>query len=114
MKLGEAIAETLKAAQAEGVALALTVAPAGTVQRWLGKFGQADKWKICLRAARMPRIRSDNGKASTPDARSGLQGEGGVGRHQGREDAGRAGAAVRRAPEPDHRLEGAADRRRCR
>ena len=63
-------------------------------ERWPGKFGQADKWKVCLRAARMPRIRSDNGEASTPDAQSGLQGEGGVGRHQGREDAGRAGAAV--------------------
>jgi transposase len=31
----------------------------------------------------VPRIRSDNGKESTPDTQSGLQGEGGVGRHQG-------------------------------
>ena len=39
---------------------------------------------------------------------AGLQGEGGAGGHQGREDAGRVGAAVRCAPEPDHGLEGAA------
>src|SRR3954447_8261994 len=61
---------------------------------WLGKFGQIDKWKICLRAARMPHIRSDNGETSTSDAQSGFQGEGGPGCHQGREDAGRPGAAV--------------------
>jgi hypothetical protein len=29
-------------------------------QRWSAKFGQTDKWKICLRAARVPQIRSDN------------------------------------------------------
>ena len=67
---------------------------AQAAQRWLAKFGQADKWKICLRAARVPRIRSDNGKTGTSDAQSGFQGEGGTGCHQGREDAGRAGAAV--------------------
>jgi CRP-like cAMP-binding protein len=66
----------------------------GIFQRWPAKFGQADKWKICLRAARMPPIRSDNGKTRTTDAQSGFQGEGGTGCHQGREDAGRAGAAV--------------------
>jgi hypothetical protein len=37
-------------------------------QRWLGKFGRGDKWKICLRAARMLLIRSDNGETVTPDA----------------------------------------------
>jgi hypothetical protein len=26
-------------------------------QRWVAKFGQADKWKICLKAARVPRPR---------------------------------------------------------
>jgi hypothetical protein len=44
----------------------------------LGKFGQVDKWKICLRAARMPRIRSDDDKTSTPDPCAGLQGQGGA------------------------------------
>src|SRR5689334_23185637 len=60
--------------------------------RWLAKFGQVDKWKFCLRAARMPLIRSDNDKTSTPDTCPGLQGEGGLGCHQRREDAGRVTA----------------------
>jgi TolB-like protein len=63
-------------------------------ERWLAKFGQVDKWNFCLRAARMPRIRSDDDETSTPDPCTGFQGQGGAGRHQGREDAGRAGAAV--------------------
>ena len=32
----------------------------GVGQRWPAKFGQVDKWKLCLRAARMPRIGSDH------------------------------------------------------
>src|SRR3954453_24238732 len=72
----------------------MTTVPAFRCEWWLGKFGQTDKWKICLRAARMPHIRSDNGETSTSDAQSGFQGEGGPGCHQGREDAGRPGAAV--------------------
>jgi flagellar motor switch protein FliN len=49
----------------------------GVTKRWPGKFGQSDKWSFCLRAARVPRIRSDNGETSTPDPQSGLQGESG-------------------------------------
>ena len=64
------------------------------LQRWLGKFEQVDRWKICLRAARMPQIRREHDETSAADAQSGLQGEGGIGGHQGREDAGRVGAAV--------------------
>src|SRR5271166_1293305 len=64
------------------------------IQRWPAKFGQADKWNFCLRAARMPWIRNNHDKAITPDPCPGLQGKGGTGRHQGREDAGRVGAAV--------------------
>jgi hypothetical protein len=52
-------------------------------KRWPGKFRQADKWNFCLRAAKVPPIRSDNGKTSTSDPQSGLQGEGGTGCHQG-------------------------------
>jgi len=37
-------------------------------QRWLAKFGQPDKWSFCLRAARVPRIRSDHDETSSPDA----------------------------------------------
>ena len=57
------------------------------------KFGQVDKWNICLRAARMPRIRSYHDETSTPDTCTGFQGQGGAGRHQGREDAGGTGPA---------------------
>ena len=45
-------------------------------------------------------------KRSPPDAFSGVQGESGVGRNQGRELSRRAGAAVRRPSEPDHHVEG--------
>ena len=38
------------------------------VERWLAKFGQPDKWSFCLRAARVPRIRSDHDETSSPDA----------------------------------------------
>jgi hypothetical protein len=36
-------------------------------ERWLGKFGQVDKWNFCLSAARMPQIRSDYVETSTPE-----------------------------------------------
>ena len=36
-------------------------------ERWLGKFGQADKWISCLTAAKVPRIRSKNDETSAAD-----------------------------------------------
>src|SRR5271166_175592 len=63
-------------------------------ERWLGESEQSDKWIFCLSAARMPRIRREHVETSTSDAQPGLQGEGGLGCPQGREDAGRAGAAI--------------------
>jgi transposase len=54
-----------------------------TEERWLGKFGQADKWRICLTAAKVPQIRSKNDETSTTDAQPRLQGEGGAGGDQG-------------------------------
>ena len=50
-------------------------------------------------------------KTTAPEPHTGLQGEGGFGRPQGREDAGRIGAAVRCPSESDHGLEGAIARR---
>src|SRR3954462_7380859 len=82
------------------------------IQRWLAEFGQGDKWRVCLKAAMMPRIRSEHDEADPPDPQSGRQGEGGIGRPQGREDAGRFGAAIRCACELDHGLEGATGWRR--
>jgi hypothetical protein len=43
-------------------------------ESWPAKFGQPDKWKICLKAARMPRIGSDHGKTSTMDPCPGIYG----------------------------------------
>ena len=42
----------------------------GSVQleRWLAKFGQRYKWKPCLKAAKMPRIRSEHGTTSETNA----------------------------------------------
>ena len=37
-------------------------------ERWLAKFGQSDKWRICLKAAMMPRIRREHGEADPTDA----------------------------------------------
>jgi hypothetical protein len=38
------------------------------VERWLAKFGHGYKWKPCLKAAMMPRIRSEHGKTSETNA----------------------------------------------
>ena len=46
----------------------------------------------------MPRIRSEYDQANPTDPRPVLQGQGGAGSDQGREDAGRTGAAIRCAP----------------
>jgi transposase len=46
--------------------------PPRSTERWLAKFGQVDKWSLCLRAARMPQIRSDHDETSTPDTCTGF------------------------------------------
>jgi len=51
-----------------------TLAKLQHTERWLAKFGQVDKWSFCLRAASMPRIRSDHDETSPPDPRTGIQG----------------------------------------
>jgi len=38
------------------------------VQRWLAEFGHGYKWKPCLKAAMMPRIRSEHDKTSETNA----------------------------------------------
>jgi len=42
--------------------------PGHAGERWLGKFGQADKWISCLTAAKVPQIRSKHDETSTADA----------------------------------------------
>jgi uncharacterized repeat protein (TIGR03803 family) len=45
-----------------------TTSAGGGSERWPAKFGQRYKWKPCLKAASMPRIRSNHGTTSTADA----------------------------------------------
>ena len=53
-------------------------------QSWLGKSGQRDKWSFCLIAAMMTANRRDNEQTTAPEPHTGIQVEGGSGRHQGR------------------------------
>jgi hypothetical protein len=53
-------------------------------------------------------------KETTPEPQPGLQGEGGFGRYQGREGAGRTGRTIRCTSKPEHDLEIAASRKGCR
>src|SRR5487761_1370318 len=87
-------------------------APAVTVRAlglsWVRKFGQWDKWKGCsLTAIKMAETRSNDDTTSTPEPHSSIQGEGGLGCPDRRQDPGRAGPAVRCPCQPDHRLEDA-------
>src|SRR6266478_453521 len=73
------------------------------------KSEQGDKWSFCLTAGKIgPRIRRDDEQTSTPEPHPGLQGEGGACRRQGRSNTGSTGGAVRRPPQSDHIVEGAA------
>ncbi len=59
------------------------------------KSAQGDKWSFCLTAGKIgPRIRRDEEQTSTPAPHTGFQGEGGLGPHQGRPNAGPTGRAV--------------------
>src|ERR1039458_5982771 len=78
-----------------------------TISR-IRKFGQRDKWKDCTPTAiKMAETRSNDDTTSTPEPHSRLQGEGGLGRTEGRQDPGRAGSTVRCPSQPDHGLEDA-------
>src|SRR5213596_3084290 len=79
------------------------------IESRLRKSEQGDKWNFCLTAGKIgPRIRRDDEQTSTPEPHAGLQGEGGACRRQGRPNTGSTGGAVRRPPQSDHIVEGAA------
>jgi Enoyl-CoA hydratase/isomerase len=63
-------------------------------QRWPGKTAQGDKWIFCKTAAIVPHDRRSDEQTTTPEPQSGFQSEGGIGCREGREDAGRVGAAL--------------------
>ena len=80
------------------------------------KSAQGDKWNFCLTAGKIgPRIRRDDEQTTAPEPHTGIQGKGGVGRRQRRDDAGAVGRSFRRPSEPDHDVEGSTARRggRC-
>src|ERR1700751_1308653 len=69
------------------------------------KFGQSDKWNFCLMTAIVAVNRRNHEKTTQPEPLTGLQGEGGSGRRQGRPHHRPAGGAFRRSPHPDYDME---------
>src|SRR5258706_16056855 len=60
---------------------------------------QDDKWSFCLTAGTLcQRIRRDDEQTTAPEPYTGLQGESGAGRHQGRSNACPTGGAFRCSP----------------
>src|ERR1700731_3844925 len=72
------------------------------------KFGQDDKWNFCLTAAIIAVNRRYHEQTTPAEPLSGLQGEGGSGRRQGRPNHRPAGGAFRRPSQPDNGMEIAA------
>src|SRR6266480_975468 len=81
----------------------------------LGNLYRTMSGVSALQRARFgPRIRRDNAQTTAPEPHTGLQGEGGAGRHQGRSNTGSACGAVRHPSKSDHIVESPARRRSCR
>src|SRR5882757_11268542 len=72
------------------------------------KSGQDDKWNFCLTTAIIAANRRDHEQTTAPEPLTGLQGEGGARRHQGRPNDSPAVRAFRRSSQPDHGVEIAA------
>src|SRR5882672_2922655 len=72
------------------------------------KFEQDDKWSFCLTTAIVAVNRRNHEQTTPPEPLTGLQGEGGPGRRQGRSHNRPAGRAFRRSPQSDHSMEIAA------
>src|SRR5712664_1707890 len=72
------------------------------------KSEQDDKWSFCLTTAIVAVNRRNHEQTTPPEPLTGLQGEGGSGRRQGRSHNRPAGRAFRRSPQSDHSMEIAA------
>ena len=59
-------------------------------ESWPRKSGQDDRWSFCLTAGHAvpAEIRRYDKQTSPPESHTGIQGEGGVGRHWGPEHGG--------------------------
>src|SRR6202022_3890459 len=66
------------------------------------KSAQDDKWNFCLTTAIIAANRRDHEQTTAPEPHTGLQGEGGACRRQGRPDHSSAGGAFRRPPQRDY------------
>ena|SRR5450631_612991 len=66
---------------------------------------QDDKWNFCLTTAIIAVHRRNHEQTTPPEPLTGLQGEGGSGRRQGRPHNRPAGGAFRRSPQSDHGME---------
>src|SRR5271155_6201748 len=93
----------------------LSVDPAVFLFGWLAwgqsrsrKFGQDDKWNFCLITAIVAVNRRNHEQTTPPEPLTGLQGEGGSSRRQGRPHHRPAGGAFRRPSQPDNDMEIAA------
>src|SRR5712672_3600789 len=78
------------------------------VQSRSRKSEQDDKWSFCLTTAIIAVNRRNHEQTTPPEPLTGLQGEGGSGRRQGRPHNRPVGGAFRRSPQSDHSLEIAA------
>src|SRR5712675_1141403 len=79
-----------------------------TLKSWIRKSAQDDKWSFCLKAAMMAANRRNDEQTTAPEPHTGIQGQGGARRRQGRSNAGSAGGAFRCSPQSDYDVEGAA------
>src|SRR5258706_5181856 len=86
----------------------------GGCQRRSRKFGQDDKWNFCLTTAIIAVNRRNHEQTTPAEPLSGLQGEGGSGRRQGRPNDSSTGGAFRRPPQSDYGVGGADGGRRLR
>src|SRR5258707_6434777 len=77
-------------------------------ERWSRKSAQDDKWNFCLTTAIFAVNRRDHEQTTAPEPLTGLQGEGGSGRRQGRPNHRPTGGAFRRPSQPDSDMEIAA------
>src|ERR1700681_1445446 len=85
-----------------------TTALAAAIQSRSRKFGQDDKWNFCLTAAIIAVNRRNHEQTTPAEPLTGLQGEGGSGRRQGRPNHRPTGGAFRRPSQPDSDMEIAA------
>src|SRR4051812_36105885 len=72
-----------------------------STESWSRKSEQDNKWSFCLTTAIIAVNRRNHEQTTPPEPLTGLQGEGGSGRRQGRPHNRPVGGAFRRSPQSD-------------